>query len=79
MKFAVVKTNLNASLTIKRRSHDKELNSIKKKYWLIKERLKKRFYGTHSVSSWLDLNSFLAMSDKEFREALNRQSATSKG
>ena len=70
--------DLNASLNIKRRSFDKELNSIQK-YWLVKELLLKRFYGTHSVSSWLDLDSFLAMSGKEFRKVLNKQSATSKG
>jgi len=69
--------DLNASLNILRRSQDKELNSITD-YKSVKELLKKRFYDAHSVSSWLDLDSFLSMSGDEFREALKRQSATFK-
>ena len=67
--------DLNASLNILGRSQDKELNSITN-HKSVKELLKKRFYDAHSVSSWLDLDSFLEMSGDEFREALKRQSAT---
>jgi hypothetical protein len=67
--------DLNASLNILRRSQDKELNSISD-HKSVKELLKRRFYDAHSVSSWLDLDSFLEMSGDEFREALKRQSAT---
>jgi len=67
--------DLNASLNILGRSQDKELNSITD-YKSVKELLKKRFYDAHSVSSWLDLDSFRQMSEDEFREALKRQSAT---
>jgi len=67
--------DLNASLNILGRSQDKELLSITD-YKSVKELLKKRFYDAHSVSSWLDLDSFLEMSGDEFREALKRQSAT---
>jgi len=67
--------DLNASLNLLGRSQDKELLSIKD-YKSVKELLKKRFYDAHSVSSWLDLDSFLKMSGDEFREALKRQSAT---
>ena len=69
--------DLNASLNILRRSQDQELNRITD-HKNVKELLKQRFYDAHSVSSWLDLDSFLSISGKEFREALNRQSATLK-
>lgn len=67
--------DLNASLIILGRSQDKELNNITN-HKSVKELLKKRFYDAHSVSSWLDLDSFRQMSGDEFREALKRQSAT---
>jgi len=69
--------DLNASLIILGRSQDEELNSITN-HKSVKELLKKRFYDAHSVSSWLDLDSFLKMSGDEFREVLKRQSATFK-
>lgn len=69
--------DLNASLNISRRSRDLEINSIRE-HRKVKELLKRRFYDAHSVSSWLDLDSFLKMSGEEFREALKRQSATLK-
>jgi len=69
--------DLNASLNILGRSQDKELNSISD-HKSVKELLLRRFYDTHSVSSWLDLDSFLKMSGDEFREVLKRQSATFK-
>ena len=67
--------DLNASLIILGRSQDNQLNKITN-HKSVKELLKKRFYDAHSVSSWLDLDSFLEMSGDEFREALKRQSAT---
>jgi putative transposase len=71
------KADLNASRNILRRSQNKEVNQISY-YKEVKTVLLKRFYDTHSVSSWLDLDSFLKMNGKELRKLLNRQSATLK-